>query len=165
MRWSKRRKLVEESFAPSVRGRVRVFSTHYSCSCGYASIVADGKQIAEFNTRLHFANVDWVSDEENPGWARKIVQPIEASERSKYPLSVPREFSRFDFNESCWQLLHTNPHAALEADDPMLAALAVLHRKVGVGRVRSLRDRDIHPLVRWAVEFRLDAQSTHKASP
>ncbi|MGE0598806.1 MAG: hypothetical protein AB7J35_03140 [Dehalococcoidia bacterium] len=158
MRWSKVRKLVEDSFAPSVRGRVRLFSTHYSCSCGYGSIVADGTEVTTFDTRLHYHDVTWVSDEDRPGWAKKIVPPIRDDERRKYPISVPREFSRFDFNEACWRLIHMNPHAALRDSDPLVATLAVLHEKVGVTRLRALRDEELHPLVRWAVEFRLDAE-------
>jgi hypothetical protein len=162
MRWSKVRKLVEASFAPSVRGRVRLFTTHYSCSCGYGSIVADGEQVAEFNTLRHFKGVEWVADEERPGWARKVLPAIQAEERCEHPISVPREFSRFDLHEACWRLLHMNPHAALSEPDPALATLAVLHHKVGISRLRTLRDQDIHPLVRWAVEFRLEAEATAK---
>lgn len=158
MRWSKVRKLVEESVAPSVSGRVRLFSTHYSCSCGYGSIVADGRQVAEFNTLLHFADVEWVADDERPGWVREVVPPIRPEERRKHPVLVPREFSRFDLHKACWRLLHMNPRAALAEADPILAALAALHRKVGMGQLRRLRGQELHPLVRWAVEFRLDAE-------
>jgi hypothetical protein len=164
MRWSKVRKLVEDSFAPSVRGRIRLFSTHYACSCGYGSIVADGIQIAEFNTDRHFQHVTWVSDEDRPGWARKVVAPITDSERCQHAITVPREFERADLHKAGWQLIHTNPHSALADEDPLLMTLAVLHAKVGVSRVRALRDKEIHPLVRWAVEFRLAAESELRAA-
>jgi hypothetical protein len=166
MRWSKVRKLVEESFAESVAGRVRVFSTHYSCSCGYGSIVVDGRQVAEFSTCLHFVGIQWVPDEDRPGWAREVPPVILDDERSKHPISVPREFSRFDLHRACWQLLHSNPHHALESGNGLLAALAALHNKVGVDRLRRMLDQDIHPLVRWAIDFRLDAErSTRSLAP
>lgn len=164
MRWSKVRKLVEESFAPSVTGRIRLFSTHYSCSCGYGSIVADGKQVAEFNTDRHFREVEWVSDEDRPGWAKKAVAPIREAERCQHPIPVPREFERSDLHEACWRLLHMSPHAALADADPLLVTLAVLNAKVGVGRIRAFSNKDIHPLVRWALEFRLAAEAGVRSS-
>lgn len=162
VRWSKVRKLVEDSFAPSVAGRIRLFSTHYRCSCGYGSIVADGVQVAEFNTFRHFREAEWVADEERPGWAKKDVSPIRSEERCEHPISVPREFERGDLHKACWRLLHMNAHAALAEPDPILVALAVLQAKVGVNRIRALRNDDIHPLVRWAVEFRLEAEARAK---
>ena len=140
----------------------RVFSTHYSCSCGYGSIVADGKQIAKFDTLRHFREVEWVPDEDNSGWARKVVAPIRPAERCEHPISVPREFERGDLHEACWRLLHTNAHVALADAGPLLVTLAVLNAKVGIGRLRSLRAQEIHPLVRWAVEFRLEAEAARK---
>src|ERR1044072_4954234 len=52
MRWSKLKKLVEGSFAESVRGRVHVYSTRYQCSCGRGWITVDGEELAELNTEI-----------------------------------------------------------------------------------------------------------------
>jgi hypothetical protein len=156
--------LVEDSFAPSVTGRIRLFSTHYRCSCGYGSIVADGTQVATFDTVRHFREVEWAPDEECPGWAKKIVAPVRPEERCEHPISVPREFERSDLHEACWKILHSKPHAALTGDDPLAAALAALNARVGVTRLRSLRDQDLHPLLRWAVEFRLSAEAAFQAA-
>jgi hypothetical protein len=162
MRWSKVRKLVEDSFAPSLAGRVRLFSTHYSCSCGYGSIVADDQQVAEFNTFLNDAGHRYVRKEAHPEQVERTMLPIGDAERRRHPISVPREFTRFDLHRACWQLLHMNPHSALNGDDPLLVALAALHRKVGVSRLRPMLGEEIHPLVRWAIDFRLDAERSAK---
>ena len=38
-------KLVEETFADSVRGRVHIYSTAYQCSCGRGWFTCDGKEL------------------------------------------------------------------------------------------------------------------------
>ena len=52
MRWSKVKKLVEDGFAESVKGRVQIYSTHYQCSCGRGWITIDGKELVDLSTML-----------------------------------------------------------------------------------------------------------------
>lgn len=160
MTWSNVRKRVEDSFADCVRGRVQVFSTRYgACTCGRGAIRVDGKEIANFCT-MQF----WRYSE------RKLF------EAPTYDPSAPRntgklvekgEFNRFDLYNACWTYLHSNIRECLASENPILLTLALMSKKVGKNRLKEFKTRDLHPLTRSLLNFRLDAerQSEQVAPP
>lgn len=159
MKWSKLKKLVEDSFAGSVRGRVQIYSTHYQCSCGRGWITVDGEELVDLSTMLtdliyrcfyHEATrTDCVTHPAVPDEARKPGNLVE-----------PGEFSRFDLHEACWEYIHSSVNDSLKSNNPLIISLAVLNAKVGKGRLKRLAGQKLHPLTRALLEVRLKAEAT-----
>ena len=159
MRWSKLKKLVEDTFAETVKGRVHIYSTHYQCSCGRGWITVDGKELVDLSTMLtgliyrcayHEAtNTDCVTHPAVPDDARKPGNLIE-----------PGEFSRFDLHEACWEYLHSSVNDSVNSPNPLIVSLVVLNAKVGKGRLAKLAEKKLHPLTRALLDVRLALEGT-----
>ena len=159
MRWSKLKKLVEDTFAESVKGRVHIYSTHYQCSCGRGWITVDGEELVDLSTMLsgliyrcqyHEATkTDCVTHAAVPD-----------DDRNPSNLVEPGEFSRFDLHEACWEYIHSNLNDSLSSCNPLIVALAVLNAKVGKGRLARAAGERLHPLTRTLLEVRLEAERT-----
>lgn len=159
MRWSKVRKLVEESFADSVRGRVAVHSTWYQCRCGRGWITIDGKEIVDLSTHAAWQKYDAVYHASTKTiWRKHPSVPDE--ERIPGNLVEKGEFSRFDLHEACWEYLHSNVHQLLSSDNPLLVSLAVLNAKVGRRPLAQLAQEKLHPLPRALLLFRMEAEGS-----
>jgi hypothetical protein len=158
MRWSKLKKIVETSFAESARGRVRIYSTRYQCSCGRGWITVDGEELADLNTEVSGRKYRAVSHETtNTGCARHAAVAEEG--RTPGTLVEPGEFSRFDLHEACWEYAHSGVNELLRSDNPLIVSLAVLNGKVGKTRLRKLSSQKLHPLTRALLDFRLKAEN------
>ncbi len=158
MRWSKLKKIVEESFADSVRGRVHIYSTAYGCSCGRGWITVDGEELADLSTlasgnkyRAFYNETTKTDCAKHPAVTKEEREPGNVVE--------PGEFSRFDLHVACWEYIHSSLNDSIRSYDPLINSLAVLNAKVGKSRLRRLAEQDIHPLVRSLVEFRMKAES------
>lgn len=159
MRWSKVKKLVEESFADSVRGRVAVHSTWYRCRCGRGWITIDGKEIVDLSTHAAWQKYDaFYHESTKTTWPKHPPVPVE--ERIPGHLVEKGEFSRFDLHEACWEYLHSNVHQLLDSDNPLLVALAVLNAKVGRRRLAQFDQEKLHPLPRALLLFRIEAEGS-----
>jgi hypothetical protein len=159
MRWSKVRKLVEDSFAESVRGRVTVHGTTYSsytaCKCGRGWIAIDGKDRADMQSLLQWPRYQSQGVATN-AWGQPLLQ---ASERHERCLVEPGEFTRAQLFEACFEYIHSNPHACLVSDNPLIRSLAVLNAKVGGHRLaQHASGAELHPLERALLELRLEAE-------
>jgi len=163
MRWSKVRKLVEESFAPSVRGRVSIHSTNskqkgiaFACNCGWGWIALDGRVIAALDTHDAYKIYRTPIWEDHP--------PILPSDRGR-GLVERGEFSRDDLHEACWRYLHSSINDSLNSTHPLLQSLAVLSARVGKNRLRRVASRELHPLTGALLEFRLEAEASYAHQP
>jgi hypothetical protein len=156
MKWSKLKKLVEDTFAESVKGRVHIYSTHYRCTCGRGWITVDGEELVDLSTMLsgliyrcvyHEATkTDCVTHAAVPYAQRKPGNLVE-----------PAEFSRFDLHGACWEYVHSSVSDSLNSNNPLIASLAVLNARVGKGRLRKLSEKNLHPLTRALLDVRLKA--------
>ena len=158
MKWSKLRKLVEETFADSVRGRVQVHTTAYQCSCGRGWITVDGEEAADLSTLVWWTKhgTAW---HESAGTESFAPAPVPDEERTPGRLVEPGEFSRFDLHEACWAYLNdVSLSDALASENPLIASLAVLNARVGKNRMRRLRETPLHPLTRALLQFRMEAE-------
>lgn len=154
MRWSKLKKIVEDSFAESVRGRVHIHSTRYRCSCGRGWITVDGNEVADLNTELSGRKYRAIYHETTRTTCARHP-PVADDERTPGSLVEPGEFSRFDLHEACWQYAHSSVDESLRSDNPLVASLAVLSSKVGKTRLLRMRARKLHPLTRALLDFRM----------
>jgi hypothetical protein len=163
MKWSKLKKLVEESFAQSVKGRVYLYSTRYQCSCGRGWITLDGKEMVDLSTMLSglIYRCDY-HESTKTDCARHPAVPDEA--RKPGNLVEPGEFSRFDLHKACWEYIHQSVDESLQSDNPLIVSIAVLNAKVGKGRLRDLAGKKLHPLTRALLEFRLKAEEPSSLS-
>ncbi len=157
MRWSKVKKLVEESFADTVRGRVAVYSTWYQCRCGRGWITIDGKEIVNLSTHAAWQRYDALYHESTKTIWRKHP-PVPDEQRIAGNLAEKGEFSRFDLHEACWEYLHSSIHQSLSSDNPLLVSLAVLSAKVGKTRLALLAREELHPLPKALLQFRMQAE-------
>ncbi|MDX6710591.1 MAG: hypothetical protein QOH96_1607 [Blastocatellia bacterium] len=157
MQWSKLKKRVEESFADSIKGRVQIYSTHYSCSCGRGWITIDGEELADLSTLLSGLIYGCFYHESTKTHCAKHPA-VPDVERSPGDLVAPGEFSRFDLHEACWEYVHSSVNDSLKSHNPLIASLAVLNAKVGKGRLARLAKQKLHPLTRALLEMRMNAE-------
>ena len=157
MRWSKVKKLVEDSFAESVKKRVQIYSTHYQCSCGRGWITIDAEELVDLSTMLSSMIYRCVYHE-----ASNVPYPkhpaVSDDERTPNKLIEDGEFSRFDLHIACWDYLHQSVKDSLESKNPLIKSLAVLNAKVGKGRLVEIAKQNLHPLTRALLDFRVDAE-------
>ena len=157
MKWSKLKKLVEDTFADSIRGRVHVYSTRYRCSCGRAWFTVDSKELVDLSTMLSGLIYRCIYHEAtNTDCVKHPAVPDETREPGN--LVEPGEFSRFDLHEACWEYVHSSVNDSLKSGNPLIVSLAVLNSKVGKGRLGKLAQSQLHPLTRALLEFRLAAE-------
>ncbi len=157
MRWSKVKKLVEDSFAESVKGQVKIYSTHYQCSCGRGWITIDGKELVDLSTMLSGMIYRCAYHE-----ATNTIFPkhpaVPDKDRTLNKLVEDGEFSRFDLHIACFDYLHQSIKDSLESENPLIKSLAVLNAKVGRGRLSEIAKQNLHPLTRALLDFRLEAE-------
>jgi hypothetical protein len=154
MRWSKVRKLVEDTFADSVKGRVTVHTTQDRSSIRFGSgygggwIMVDGKQIANFDDkmscRLFGAPYDPASLHESDGLD---------GERFSGGF-----YGRW-FRESCFDYVHSGLNTSIRSTNALIRSLAVLNAKVGRGRLARLAAAEEHPLPKALAHFRIEAEN------
>lgn len=157
MKWSKVKKLVESSFAESVKKRVQIYSTYYQCSCGRGWITIDGKELVDLSTMLSSMIYRCAYHETtNTPFPKHSAVPDE--ERTPNKLVEDGEFSRFDLHIACWDYLHQSIKDSLESENPLIKSLAVLNARVGKGRLIEIAKQNLHPLTRALLDFRIEAE-------
>lgn len=155
------RKLVEESFADSVRGRVKVHVTNadprgvpWQDTCNRGWISVDGVVVAQIEP--HYLRRLTLSLPRR-GASREVILIVEARPEQTMPSgAVAGAF--LDFPEACWEYLHSNLNKSLHSGDPFVSSLAVLNAKVGRQRLQRLSTFELHSLTRWMLDFRMDAE-------
>jgi hypothetical protein len=162
MRWSKVRKLTEESFAESVRGRVTVHvtnadphGTRWQDTCHKSWISVDGQTIAHLDRHARLLTLR-IRDEEG---ATKKVERRLVQNYTKEALEPDATDDVMDLNDAAWQYVHSNVAESLDSPDAFVQSLAILSARVGRQRLRRLEQRELHPLVRTLLEFRLRAEA------
>lgn len=158
MRWSKVKKLVQSSFAESIKGRVQIYSTHYQCSCGRGSITIDGNELVDLSTMLS-SLIYRCAYHETTNTIFPKHPAVADEERTLNKLVEDGEFSRFDLHIACWDYLHQSIKDSLESRNPLIKSLAVLNSKVGKGKLSEIAKQTLHPLTRVLLNFRIEAES------
>ena len=163
MRWSKLKSLIESRICKELQDRVHIYSTTYgSCSCGHAWITLDKKIIANFCTRAFWnrangnyflKNRRWVTD--NP-----VPKYVTFAQNRAYGFVSYGELSRQDIYASCWEYIHNiSIEEALNSNDILIQALAVIDYRVGKRRLLMLKESNLHPLVKVLYNIRLNLLS------
>jgi len=145
MRWSKLKSQVEERFADSIKGRVKINSAAYgNCSCGHAWLTLDGTVIANFCTRAYWNRRRY--DYENRKYFRAVPTELE-NKRYQNQLVEYGDFSRQDLYKSCWTFIHDlTIEEALNSNNVLIQCLALLDKRVGKRRIKKIEVDKLHPL-------------------
>jgi len=153
MKWSKLKKTIEDNFAISVSGRVAIFVTRYTSGSYFMVrgwITIDKEEIANFSTPDNYNKFEWDTPD--------IDKRISADERSEGNTVEKGEFSRADFLDACWEFSRLNIDEALESHNPVIRSFAMLDRRLGKRRLKSIDRENLHPLVLKCLNFRLECE-------
>jgi hypothetical protein len=116
MRWSKLKQRIESGFAPEIAERVEVHTTRYRRAhdgAGRSWITVDGAEII---------NMDMLSGELFPFETRAACG----------------RYAAYDLPNSMRAFLNMNIGDALQSQNPLIRALAVIDRRIGKRRIQLL---------------------------
>lgn len=166
MRWSKIKANLDELRAPSLVGRLELYSTRYRHAhddAGRAWVTFDGAEILNFS--------DLSFEREYYGLAhdiRRINDPQkqsraalwEAYDHARHVTQAKGNIARFDFAAAAVQYLTLTIDQALDSDHPLIRAFAIIDRRIGKRRLRALaqaRSKE-HPVVDKLLEVRCSVE-------
>ena len=164
MQWSKLRSQVEDLFADSVKGRVRLHSTRYRKMHdqeGRAWITIDGEEIVNMP---HIFK--WLYERDRRAAELSGVEPSmqtwedyaskwRAAEKELRQESV---FWQGDLGDAMFGYLHTSIDDILTSENVLVRAIGMLDRRVGKRRLATFAENINHPLVGLLHTFRCDAE-------
>jgi len=164
MQWSKLRSQVEDLFADSVKGRVRLHSTRYRKMHdqeGRAWITIDGEEIVnmphifEWLYQRDRRAADLAGVELGMNNWQDYAPKLRDAEKELHQESV---FWQGDLGDAMFGYLHSSIDDILTSDDVLIRAIGMLDRRVGKRRLSTLAETIDHPLVRLLHVFRCDAE-------
>lgn len=168
-RWSQLKKAVESLFAEKMRGRVELRATsygHYSYDKpGRASIAIDGEEVWSFCSFVA-GKAHWdltrgakLTDElyatlAKEGGVERGLNRLAYEECPKNGVLTKQEFYGFIF-----EYLSMSHSEALQSDNIIFLAMAILDRRLGKRRIPDLCDRyQAHPLLKRLYDFRCEVE-------
>ena len=164
MQWSKLRSQVEDLFADSVKGRVRLHSTRYRKmhdQQGRAWITIDGEEIVNMP---HIFK--WLYERDRRAAELAGVEPgmqtwedyASKWRNAEKELRQESVFWQGDLGHAMFGYLQTSIDDILTSDDALVRAIGMLDRRVGKRRLATLAETIDHPLVALLHVFRCDAE-------
>jgi hypothetical protein len=149
MHWSKIRKLIEERFAPSLRRRVRLELTHYRKAHdaeGRWAIAVDGKHVAGLGCIV----ADRIFCElQSQMSVDAAIKELVSRGQHYVPL----------FREQMFVFAHQGIDQALESDDSIVRALALLDKRLGKRRLtKFMQNKRKTSLEQLMLDLRVEAE-------
>lgn len=151
MQWSKLKKTIESRFAPSIEGKIHLFTTQYGCQCGRAWITYNGEQIANFETLVNLRRIHVHREETN----EQGHLLIDEATRMPGELMSRGELNRWDLHKACWEYLNMSVQEALASENPVIQGLAFLDYRTGKRRIALVETKGLHPLPKKLLEIRI----------
>lgn len=154
MKWSKLKQTVEEKFSDTISERVNIYATRYTSGSYFMVrgwITIDGEEVANFSTPENYAKYGWNSPE--------LDNRIPDEERNKENAVEKGEFSRNELLESCRQFLNMSIEDTLECNNPIINAFAMLDKRLGKRRLKTIDNKNLHPLAARMLQLRLQCES------
>jgi hypothetical protein len=176
MKWSKQKKLLESLLADSLKGHLEFYVTRYRSGGGISNylerawITWQGKELVNFATSSWWneyaeltIQIERANNVTKPGiykhprwWSECSKFSREHAEDLLYKKS---SFTCYDFLHASAQYLDLSIDDALQSDDPIIRALAMLDRRVGKRRLAKMELIEAeHPLVRQFYNLRSEAE-------
>ena len=137
MQWSKLKQRIEGNFTPPLIGRISVTSTKYRKASNEHS---RGTIKVDKDVWFDACAFKW-----NREWYKIFNEnsEIDLGERYKYAdqkLMDDNVLEGYDFNKRLFDYLNTSIEDALESNDIVHKILAILDKRVGKRRIKSLQD-------------------------
>ena len=149
MRWSQLKKRIEDGFAESVKGRVKLYSMKYrkfSDGWGNARIEIDGQQIIDMNS----VKFSWEQRKlEGQGKKRKVAEEI---------LKDDNLISQWDFTGALYDYLNMSIRKIQLSDDPVIRAIGMLDNRLGKRRLAEMDITTETDLVKILYLFRCESE-------
>lgn len=174
-RWSQLKKAVESLFAEKMRGRVELRATSYGHDSvdkpGRGSIAIDGEEVWSFCSfvagKAHWdltrnANLteELYATLAKEGGVARGLNRLAYEKCLERGLLTKWEYYRFLFDYL------SMPHAsALQSDNIIFLAMAILDRRLGKRRIPDFYDRyQAHPLLKRLYDFRCEVEGVVPSS-
>jgi len=163
MQWSKLKRNMESFFAESVKGRVGLHSTRYRTMHdhdGRAWITLDGKEIISM---VHIWNWLYEVDKRAATMAgepdlRKRGNYLQYKEVAEKELGNESFFTQSHLGGAMHEYQSLSIAQILASENPVIRALGMLDRRLGIRRLRKTGKETMHPLVRATYLFRCQAE-------
>ena len=164
MQWSKLRSQVEDRFAESVKGRVRLHSTRYRRMHdqeGRAWITIDGEEIINmphifkwmYERSVRAAELAGVENQFSNWQEMLAFWPI-----AEQQLEDDSIFWQGELGDAMFQYLHLPVAEILPSENILIRAIGMLDRRVGKRKLSALQGVVKHPLVRMLYQFRCEVE-------
>jgi len=164
MIWSKLKKNIEKNFSEALKDRVKLYTTTYGSNYDVQDlynrgwITVDGIEVVNFSTPEAFFMYGRDFNATTPSKYPANTTKKEHLDRTPDGLTEKGEFSKYDLTYSCSAFLNMSILKAIEHESPIIQVLAMLDRRVGRRRLALLNGKELHPLVRYFLNLRLDAE-------
>jgi hypothetical protein len=171
MRWSKLKSLLEDRFAPSLARRVALQQARYRHTneeVGRVTLTVDGREVAAFATHMGWRQVRPLADQlmEARGAWGSPAEYVQATADAEGQLRTNGVLSDAVALEDLEASLSMSLDAALAAASPLVRALAMLDRRLGKRRLRSMRFADTElALIRSLYTLRCAAEGIDITAP
>ncbi len=167
MRWSKLKQLVEDRMAESLQRRVEVHSAQYRImrdEYGRGWVTMDKGELANFADTDFYIQQGQIGHEITAGVVAYDAQFADDDRRHCMPRGTAMLHSRgiysgWEFSRALWDSLSLSIDDALQSDNMIIRAFAMLDSRLGKRRLRALHlADDEHPLVRQFYDLRCEAE-------
>lgn len=163
MQWSKLKRNIETFFADSVKGRVGLHITRYRTMHdhdGRAWITLDGKEIINM---VHIWK--WLYEVDKRA-ALKAGEPDlrkwqnfeEYREETEKELENESFFTQSHLGGAMHEYQSLSAEEILTSENPIIRAIGMLDRRIGVRRLKKVDVKSEHPLVVATYVFRCEAE-------
>lgn len=164
MVWSKLKKNIENNFSDTLKGRVKLYTTTYGANYDVQDlfnrgwITVDGIEVVNFSTPEAFFMYRRDLNATTPTRYSANTATKEHVDRTAGHLAEKGEFSKYDLTYCCSAFLNMSIDEAIAHNSPIIQMLAVLDRRLGKRRLALLNEKELHPLVRYFLNLRLNAE-------
>jgi hypothetical protein len=163
MRWSQLKSNLESLRAPALQKRVALHQARYRYTLeevGRIWLTIDGREVISFDTSSYIRRRAQLSQElATQADADRNDSGVSADGRARQLLREAGQYDDYEALKDLERYLTLPIDDALESLSPLVRGLAVIDRRVGKRRLRSL---DIgpndHPLVRELYQLRCEAE-------
>jgi hypothetical protein len=171
MKWSQLKSRLESFLAPSLAGRVALHQARYRYTheeVGRVWFTVDGREVGDFATHMGMRYRRQLTDQlmdERDAWGSTAAY-MQAAAEVEQQLRARGEISDSTAIDLLEQYLSMPFEDALTASSPLLRAMAMIDRRLGKRRLRSIRlTSDEHPLVRELYTVRCLVERVESSAP
>ena len=163
--WSKIKSNVENKFADVLKGKVQIYITSYGSDYDIIDyynrgwITVNGEEVVNFSTPDFFQLNRCFYHYATPTdcmQAEKLIEPTKINNS----LLAKCEFSKYDLSHCCYAFLDMSIDESFNHESPIIKMLSVLDKRLGKRRLMKLNEKqDLHPLVRYFLDLRLEMEN------